>query len=75
MEFLQVGSFLPLIKNMQAAVESAKENDETIESFLANFFPFFPEKKRNSYYQFALVYLSPFSHRRFFVIAGRLAAL
>jgi hypothetical protein len=38
MEFLQVGSFLPLIKNMQAAVESAKENDETIESFLANFF-------------------------------------
>lgn len=46
MEFLQVGSFLPLIKNMQAAVESAKENDETIESFLANFFPFFPEKKK-----------------------------
>jgi hypothetical protein len=73
MEFLQVGSFLPLIKNMQAAVESAKENDETIESFLANFFQ--KKRKRNSYYQFALVSLSPFSHRRFFVIVGRLAAL
>lgn len=60
---------------MQAAVESAKENDETIESFLANFSHFFQKKKRNSYYQFALVSLSPFSHRRFFVIVGWLAAL
>ncbi len=30
---------------MQAAVESAKENDETIESFLANFSHFFQKKK------------------------------